>query len=160
MPLTSRANVQVGVVVNDVADVNIDAKLVRERSSSGIQTSRGDGVEFVELQNGCACCDASGELLVCIEQLLEMAHIGIVSPFANTSAPLWSASRWFRSLPSFVSVIEIFPPWQSIVIKTGNDGSSSLSLCGAQVDTSMTASSSRCLAWPSRATSAGRSLRP
>lgn len=75
-------------MVNDVANVNIDAKLVRERSSSGIQTSRGDGVEFVELQNGCACCDASGELLVCIEQLLEMAHIGDVSLLpSNTLAP-------------------------------------------------------------------------
>ena len=67
---------QVGVVVNDVANVNIDAKLVRERSSSGIQTKSGEGVEFVELANGCACCDASGELLACIEQLLEIAHIG------------------------------------------------------------------------------------
>jgi G3E family GTPase len=63
------------VVVNDVAAVNIDAKLIRERSSSGIQTKSGDGVEFVELENGCACCNASGELLACVEQLLEIASV-------------------------------------------------------------------------------------
>jgi G3E family GTPase len=68
-------HMQVGVVVNDVAAVNIDAKLIRERSSSGIQTKSGEGVEFVELENGCACCNASGELLACVDQLLEIASV-------------------------------------------------------------------------------------
>jgi len=74
--LHNKGGLKVGVVVNDVADVNIDAKLVRERSSSGIQTKSGEGVEFVELENGCACCDASGELLACIEHLLEISAVG------------------------------------------------------------------------------------
>ena len=42
------------MVVNDVAKVNIDSKLVRERTTGG-------GVDVgdcVELQNGCACCNA------------------------------------------------------------------------------------------------------
>jgi len=74
--LHNKGGLKVGVVVNDVANVNIDAKLVRERSSSGIQTKSGEGVEFVELENGCACCDAAGELLACIEHLLEIAQVG------------------------------------------------------------------------------------
>jgi G3E family GTPase len=73
--LENKGGLKVGVVVNDVAAVNIDAKLVRERSSSGIQTKSGEGVEFVELENGCACCNASDELLACIYQLVEMSRV-------------------------------------------------------------------------------------
>lgn len=50
--LENKGGVRVGVIVNDVAAVNIDAKLIRERSSSGIRTKSGQGVEFVELENG------------------------------------------------------------------------------------------------------------
>jgi G3E family GTPase len=74
--LTNKGGMRVGVVVNDVASVNIDAKLVRDRSSSGIRTKSGEGMEFVELENGCACCNASDELMVCIVQLLEMSAAG------------------------------------------------------------------------------------
>jgi len=74
--LTNKGGLRVGVVVNDVASVNIDAKLVRDRSSSGIRTKSGEGIEFVELENGCACCNASDELMACIAQLLEVAHVG------------------------------------------------------------------------------------
>ena len=50
--LENKGGVRVGVIVNDVASVNIDAKLIRDRSSSGIRTKSGQGVEFVELENG------------------------------------------------------------------------------------------------------------
>ena len=39
--LQNKGGLRVGVVVNDVAAVNIDARLVRERSSSGIRTKSG-----------------------------------------------------------------------------------------------------------------------
>jgi hypothetical protein len=45
--------VQIGLIVNDVAKINIDSKLVRERTVGGIDTG-----DCVELQNGCACCNA------------------------------------------------------------------------------------------------------
>jgi hypothetical protein len=50
--LENKGGLRVGVIVNDVAAVNIDAKLIRDRSSSGIRTKSGQGVEFVELENG------------------------------------------------------------------------------------------------------------
>ncbi len=50
--LENKGGLRVGVIVNDVASVNIDAKLIRDRSSSGIRTKSGQGVEFVELENG------------------------------------------------------------------------------------------------------------
>ena len=51
---------KIAVVVNDVASVNIDSKLVRERTGIGSDENMAD---CVELQNGCACCNASDELL-------------------------------------------------------------------------------------------------
>lgn len=38
------------MVVNDVAEVNVDAKLVRDD-----QNAEGLGIDTVELQNGCIC---------------------------------------------------------------------------------------------------------
>lgn len=49
----------IGVIVNDVASVNIDAKLVQNTGKDGV----------VELQNGCACCSIADELLGSIELL-------------------------------------------------------------------------------------------
>ena len=49
------------MVVNDVAKVNIDSKLVRERMTGGVDDA--DLADVVELQNGCACCNAADELL-------------------------------------------------------------------------------------------------
>ena len=51
---------KIGVVVNDVAAVNIDAKLVAG-------DSKGD---MVELQNGCACCSIADELFTSVEKLV------------------------------------------------------------------------------------------
>jgi hypothetical protein len=34
----------------------------------------GEGIEFVELENGCACCNASDELLTCILQVHITLH--------------------------------------------------------------------------------------
>ena len=51
---------KIAVVVNDVAKVNIDSKLVRERTGTVGDENMAD---CVELQNGCACCNASDELL-------------------------------------------------------------------------------------------------
>ena len=51
--LQNTEGVRVGVVVNDVAAVNVDAKLVQTGASQGM----GDGLpeDFVELSNGCVC---------------------------------------------------------------------------------------------------------
>jgi len=51
---------RIGVVVNDVASVNVDARLVAGRTS-----------DLVELQNGCACCSLADELYASVEKLLD-----------------------------------------------------------------------------------------
>jgi G3E family GTPase len=61
--LENTQGLQIGVIVNDMASVNIDAKLVSAagNSNSGI----------LELQNGCACCSLADELLTTVDTLLE-----------------------------------------------------------------------------------------
>lgn len=60
--LENTEGLQIGVIVNDVASVNIDAKLVSAASASQ------SGV--IELHNGCACCSLADELMTSIDNLL------------------------------------------------------------------------------------------
>lgn len=58
---------QVGCIVNDVASVNIDAKLIRGAAAPSA-TSQGhattsDLADTIELANGCACCRWVGLLV-------------------------------------------------------------------------------------------------
>jgi G3E family GTPase len=60
--LENKEGVKIGVIVNDVASVNIDAKLVKENSL--------DSGGVLELQNGCACCSLADELMASINTIL------------------------------------------------------------------------------------------
>jgi G3E family GTPase len=60
--LQNTEGLQIGVIVNDMASVNIDAKLVSAASQSQ------SGV--IELHNGCACCSLADELMTSIDSLL------------------------------------------------------------------------------------------
>ncbi len=66
--LENKAGLKVGVVVNDVAEVNIDARLIRGMGAISKSTAA------VELQNGCACCSASEELLLSVEDLVSLGR--------------------------------------------------------------------------------------
>ena len=48
---------QVAVIVNDMAEVNIDASLVRD---GGVRAAK---EHVVELTNGCICCTLRNDLL-------------------------------------------------------------------------------------------------
>ncbi len=68
--LNNKGGLKVGVVVNDMAAVNIDSKLVKGDSlrtagngNSIIGGELVDVSDVMELQNGCACCSSSDELL-------------------------------------------------------------------------------------------------
>ena len=66
--LENKEGMRIGVVINDVAAVNIDSKLVKgERGEGGADAT-------VELQNGCACCSISEELFESIGKLLALAE--------------------------------------------------------------------------------------
>jgi G3E family GTPase len=60
---------RVACVVNDVAEVNIDAKLIR--GGSGASSPAG----LVQLQNGCACCSGSDDLVAGVTSLVTLSDM-------------------------------------------------------------------------------------
>jgi len=78
--LENKDGLKIGVIVNDVASVNIDAKLVKQSDTAVNNESSNDsendnnlvsiGEDVIELQNGCACCTLADELLPSIQTLL------------------------------------------------------------------------------------------
>jgi G3E family GTPase len=79
--LENREGVKVGVLVNDVAEVNIDAKLVRnqDKGETGVADDIVSANDMVELSNGCVCCSASDEMLKGIDWLIQ--RNGDAEPF-------------------------------------------------------------------------------
>jgi len=61
--LENQEGVRLGVVVNDVAAVNIDAQLIQ-------RYERGGAIEIAELSNGCVCCTASDDLVASVQELV------------------------------------------------------------------------------------------
>ncbi|PSC76572.1 cobalamin biosynthesis isoform A [Micractinium conductrix] len=68
------SGLKVGCVVNDVASVNIDAKLIRGAGGprEGTATTA-DLADTIELANGCACCSIADELFGSFENLLQLS---------------------------------------------------------------------------------------
>ncbi|CAK0822142.1 unnamed protein product [Prorocentrum cordatum] len=60
--LENQAGVRIAVVVNDVAEVNIDSQLVR-RFETGL-------VQVAELQNGCVCCSSADDLFSTVQSVV------------------------------------------------------------------------------------------
>lgn len=52
---------QVAVIVNDMAEVNIDAELVK--GGGGVHTVQLAQEQLIELSNGCICCTLRDDLL-------------------------------------------------------------------------------------------------
>jgi G3E family GTPase len=76
--LQNKEGLKIAVVVNDVASVNIDSKLIARDSTTPSSigsgtSSKSDGM--VELQNGCACCSLSDELLTSVSELVTMSDL-------------------------------------------------------------------------------------
>lgn len=61
--LENQEGVRLGVVVNDIAAVNIDAQLIE-------RYERGGAIEVAELSNGCVCCTASDDLVASVQELV------------------------------------------------------------------------------------------
>ena len=68
--LENKEQLKIGVIVNDLASVNIDRKLLVASWLDPPPKAADDDNLVLELQNGCACCALSDELAFSIEKLL------------------------------------------------------------------------------------------
>jgi hypothetical protein len=59
-----------GLVVNDMASVNIDSKMIKQITKNAF-----DGVDTLELSNGCVCCSLAEDLIGSIIKLVDTAEI-------------------------------------------------------------------------------------
>lgn len=69
--LENNQNIKIGTIVNDVASVNIDAKIISNSDSNNSNRIDSMAESVVELQNGCACCSLSDELFTSVERLTD-----------------------------------------------------------------------------------------
>jgi len=83
--LENKEGLKVGLVVNDVAEINIDAALVATKAGHTAGGTLGQA-DTVQLENGCACCSAS-------EELVDHASEELVDHVADSIDKLMAISR-------------------------------------------------------------------
>jgi septin family protein len=98
--LQNNQSIKIGTIVNDVASVNIDAKLVANSNSYDDTTMANDG-GVIELQNGCACCSLADELMESVMQLTTVGSDGqkreldaIVVELSGVADPVAVRDNW------------------------------------------------------------------
>ena len=113
--LNNREGMRVAVIVNDMSEVNIDAKLVRDGGANLSRTQE----QLVEMTNGCICCTLRDDLLKGVKDLAEQNRFDhLIIESTGISEPLPVASTFeFRdeegeslqdvaSLDSMVTVVD------------------------------------------------------
>jgi Putative GTPases (G3E family) len=73
--LNNSNGVKIAVVVNDVAEVNIDNKLIVGNTASSSSSKQARPAGIVQLSNGCACCSLSDELLPSVSELITLSDM-------------------------------------------------------------------------------------
>ena len=104
--LENNQSIKIGTIVNDVAAVNIDAKLIVNSNSKNLgngndgtkgSTSTGAAEAVVELQNGCACCSLADELLSSVVLLTQGGKReldAIVVELSGVADPMAVKDNW------------------------------------------------------------------
>ncbi len=67
--LANRRGIKFAVIVNDIGEVNIDAKLIKE---GGIVGKSDESPDLIALQNGCICCSLQTDLMKQIADLISL----------------------------------------------------------------------------------------
>lgn len=68
--LNNKEGQKFGLVVNDMASVNVDAKQIRQQTFN-----KEDGIDTLELQNGCVCCSLAEDLMASVSNLVSLSKI-------------------------------------------------------------------------------------
>jgi len=104
--LENKEQLKIGVIVNDLASVNIDRKLLVASSSS--ESSSDNDNLVLELQNGCACCALSDELAFSIEKLLaQRALDAVVVELSGVADPAAVRYNLAEQLPGTTRIVTL-----------------------------------------------------
>lgn len=81
--LANRDNLKVAVIVNDMSEINVDARMIKEGGFSRTEE------KMVELQNGCICCTLREDLIIEVKRLADEGNIDyIVIESTGISEPI------------------------------------------------------------------------
>lgn len=121
--LTNRENLKVAVIVNDMAEINVDARLVEK---GGFSTTE---EKLVELQNGCICCTLREDLIIEVKRLVDKGNIDyIVIESSGISEPIPVAQTFtyqdvelgvdlstYCQLDTMVTVVDGYQFWNDYI---------------------------------------------
>lgn len=115
--LHNKQNIKMAVIVNDMSEVNIDARLVKDQNTLSRTEER-----LVEMSNGCICCTLREDLMIEVEKLaLENRFDYLVIESTGISEPIPIAQTFsfsdsdssidlsrYAQLDTMVTVIDAF----------------------------------------------------
>jgi G3E family GTPase len=101
--LANRENLKVAVIVNDMSEVNIDSKLVKQGEASLNRTQE----KLVEMSNGCICCTLREDLLIEVQKLAKEGRFDyLLIESTGVSEPLPVAETFTFADDSGMSLAE------------------------------------------------------
>ncbi|GAB5371949.1 hypothetical protein AAMO2058_001624100 [Amorphochlora amoebiformis] len=94
--LENTHKLKIAMIVNDMAELNIDAALVR-RKGAEISKTQGEDGKMVELDNGCICCSLRPNMVKEISRLTKMSRFDyIVIESSGICEPMPIAEAFFE----------------------------------------------------------------
>ncbi len=91
--LNNNQGLKIGIIVNDVASINIDNKLLANPNIRAEET--------IELQNGCACCSLADELFSSVEKITDNGKRdldAIVVELSGVADPNQIRANWLQAI--------------------------------------------------------------
>lgn len=112
--LNNEKGYRFAVIVNDIGEVNIDARLIQK---GGVVGGAADSGDLVALQNGCICCSLQSDLVKQVADLVSLRRFDYIAIEASgicEPAPIARAICSMRQMPG-VAACGAVPVLDSVV---------------------------------------------